>query len=125
MDKEELKSRILENNKKRIEVEESLFDLRKEKNRLVFELSNIYGEKAYGLKIGDRIRVSKPRYQKPEISIIQITGFVIYVSYDELKDEHNKYPNIEGKRILKDGRLGIREETFYIYEDTIIEKVTE
>lgn len=126
MDKEFLKNRIAEIDKRLEQLEEERARLKDERNGCAEELSYIYAELAYGLKVGDRIRFEKKNFRKSEVITIQITEFGVNTTsylFGVDVDEMNKKPSIHGVRILKNGEVGTKKESWWAHKKVPFEVV--
>ena len=74
------------------------------------ELSEENGWMKTGYKVDDEIEFTKRKYagSKPETIRIIIRSFGIHIMDGQISDA---YPSITGVRILKNGQVGVKEET--------------
>jgi hypothetical protein len=109
MDKKELIDKINELNATEETLKNQLFDLREQQTERKKELANLFGWEAYGLKVGDKIQFQKRTLRKTETITIIIDSFNLWFrNFDE-----DTEPTIMGTRVLKDGSIGLKEESWY------------
>jgi len=76
------------------------------------DVAAYWGEKTYGLKVGDRISWVKKSWRgKTSTVTIEITYFQCYIRNPE--DPEDMTPSIHGLRVLKDGTFGKNEDVWY------------
>jgi len=109
MNKKELIDEIKALNATEEKLKEQIFDLHELQTQKRKELANLFGWEAYGLKVGDKIQFEKRTLRKTETITIIIDAFSIWFKNFEEDTE----PTIRGTRVLKDGSIGSKEESWY------------
>ena len=98
------------------ELKNKLSELRKRELSIRRDLSNYWGEKYTGFKIGDIIQWTEKSWRGKESTVkMVIKYFSAYIRHGEY--EEDKKPSIHGIRILKNGEVGERTESVYDHQN--------
>jgi hypothetical protein len=112
MDTQNIIKEIQQNENQQDNLRDEIKRLRAISQQMRLEVGAYWGEKTYGLKIGDRISwVEKSWRGKTSTITIEITRFECYIRNPD--DKEDMTPSIHGLRVTKDGTVGKNEDAWY------------
>ena len=105
------------------DLQERQRELRKREMKIKREVSNYWGEKYTGFKVGDIIEWQETSWKEKTKTVkMVITYFDGYVRDEEIEDDN---PSIHGVRILKNGERGTQTDSVYFHQKRNPRKIGE